>query len=138
LKRLVLDNSVSMAWFFADEANDYTVGVLDALTDHTCLVPSLWSLEASNVLLMGLKRSRCSDADVTRFITLLDALPITTDHRTPQQALHEIFRLAQQYQLTAYDAAYLELAIREGIPLATQDKALIRAAEKTGVQLFTP
>ncbi len=138
MKRLVLDNSVSMAWFFADEANDYTVAVLECLTDHSCHVPSIWSLEASNVLLTGLKRGRCNDADVTRFITLLDALPISTDHRTPEQALHEVFRLAQQYQLTSYDAAYLELAIREGIPLATQDKALVRAAEKAGVHLFAP
>ena len=134
--RFVLDNSVCMAWFFSDEANDYTISILDALTTHTCLVPSLWSLEVANVLLMGQRRRRCNEAECSRFIALLTALPIATDHRTAEQALHDIYRLAQQYRLTSYDAAYLELAIREGLPLATQDKALRQAAQQSGVQLF--
>mgnify|MGYP000424569532 CR=1 FL=1 len=134
--RFVLDNSVCMAWFFADEANNYTTGVLESLATHTCLVPSLWSLEVANVLLMGQRRGRCSEADCARFSALLAALPITTDHRTAEQALHDIFRIARLYRLTAYHAAYLELAIREGVPLATQDKALRQAAQESGSLLF--
>lgn len=125
-----------MAWFFADEANDYTASILDALATHTCLVPSLWSLEVANVMLMGQRRGRCNEADCSRFISLLAALQIATDYRTPDLALHDSYRLAQQYRLTSYDVAYLELAIREGLPLATQDKALRQAAQQTGVHLF--
>ena len=138
MNRLVIDNSVVMSWFFNDEAGPYTEGVLESLSSHMCIVPSIWPLEVANVLLVGQRRGRCSEADAGRFVTLLEALPLSIDGRTSERALHEVYQLAREYSLTSYDAAYLELAMREGIPLATQDKQLRNAASNAGVRIFIP
>ena len=82
------------------------------------------------------RRGRCSEAEATRFVTLLEALPLNVDGRTSDKALHEILQLGREHGLSAYDAAYLELAMREGVPIATQDKALLRAADAAGVVIF--
>jgi predicted nucleic acid-binding protein len=136
MNRFVIDTSVVMAWFFEDEANDYTIAILEKLKTHTCVVPSLWYLEVANTLLSGERRRRSSKTDATRFITLLQALPIETDVLTAEQALTSTLALAREYSLSAYDAAYLELAIRHGIPLATQDKKLKDAVRKAGARIF--
>lgn len=135
MNRFVLDNSVVMAWYFEDEANDYTSAILKNMAESEALVPSIWPLEVANVLLVGERKGRSTEARTSRFIALLDALPIRVDSATSQCALSGILTLGREQRLSAYDAAYLELAMREGLLLATQDKALRRAAEVCGVGL---
>lgn len=136
MSRFVLDNSVVMAWYFEDEANDYTAGILQSLAESEALVPAIWPLEVANVLLVGERKGRSTEARTSRFIALLDALPIRVDAATSQHALSGILTLAREQRLSAYDAAYLDLAMREGVSLATQDKALRRAAAACGVELL--
>lgn len=136
MSRFVLDNSVVMAWYFEDEANAYTSAVLESLAGGDALVPTIWPLEVANVLLVGERKGRSSEARTSRFIALLDALPIRIDAATPQRALSGILTLAGEQRLSAYDAAYLDLATREGLPLATQDQALRSAAKACGVGLL--
>jgi predicted nucleic acid-binding protein len=138
LSRFVLDNSVVMAWYFEDEANDYTSAILQSLAGSEALVPTIWPLEVANVMLVGERRGRSTEARTSRFVALLDALPIRVDVATSQRALSGILTLAREQRLSAYDAAYLDLAMREGLSLATQDQALRRAAEGSGVGLWTP
>lgn len=135
MSRFVLDNSVVMAWYFEDEANDFTASVLQSLASSEALVPTIWPLEVANVLLVGERRGHSTKARTSRFVALLDALPIRVDATTSQHALSGILTLAREQRLSAYDAAYLELAMREGVALATQDQALRRAAEVCGVEL---
>jgi len=136
MNRFVLDTSVAAAWFFEDEAEEYTANVLESLTEWEAVVPSLWSLEVANVLLVAERRGRCSEAEAVRFIELLESLPISTDDDTARRALHGTYQLAREYGLTSYDAAYLELAMRLGEPLATMDRQLADAATKAGVAIF--
>lgn len=135
MKRFVLDASVTVSWFFEDEAGAYTDAVMDSFADHAAVVPSLWSLEVVNVLLVGQRRGRCNEAETIRFIELLKNLPVTLDEETGRRALDHVFQIAREYGLTAYDAAYLELAMRLGLPLASIDRQLQQAATKAGVPL---
>jgi predicted nucleic acid-binding protein len=134
----VLDGSVTVAWFFEDEANAYAVSVEDALAVAHVIVPGLWSLEVTNALLVGERRKRASAATVTEFLRLLSALPIAVDEQTSSRAFADIIRLARTHHLTAYDAAYLEVALRHGLPIATLDNKLRRAAEVAGVERYLP
>lgn len=135
----VLDNSVAMRWLLAsDKSADqkYAIATLQSLQGATALVPTLWHLEAANVLLGAKNKNQLSVADVERFISQLQVLPIQTDPLTSQQAYGSTLSLAQAYNLSSYDAAYLELALREGIPLATLDKDLLKAARKAKVDIY--
>jgi predicted nucleic acid-binding protein len=134
----VLDCSVTMAWCFDDEATPYTDGVRDSLADMRAVVPSIWPLEAANATLMGERRKRLDEARSRRFFVLLEALPIVVDDETSSRAFGDIVHLARTYLLSAYDAAYLELAIRRGLPLACNDGKLKTAALAAGVVLFSP
>lgn len=136
MSRFVLDASVAVSWFFEDEAGEYTATVLESLADWEAVVPSLLPLEVANVLLVAERRKRCSEAEAVRFVELLESLPITTDDDTARRALKSTYQLAREYGLTAYDAAYLELAMRLGAPLATMDRQLADAATKAGVAIF--
>ncbi|MGB8701305.1 MAG: type II toxin-antitoxin system VapC family toxin [Thermosynechococcaceae cyanobacterium] len=138
MSRFVLDCSVSLSWCFEDEANPYADSVLDALQDSSALVPSLWAFEAANALLVAERRNRISSAQSIRAIALLQALPIFTDEVSPHQSMTATLSLARSHGLSAYDAAYLELALREGLALATLDKRLELAAQGCGVILFAP
>lgn len=133
----VLDCSVTMAWCFDDEATPYTDGVRDCLTDHQAVVPSIWPLEAGNATIMGERRGRLDRARSSRFFVLLQALPIVVDDETSSRAFSDIVHLARAHNLSAYDAAYLELAIRRGLPLACLDGKLKTAALAAGVVLFS-
>jgi predicted nucleic acid-binding protein len=128
--QFVLDCSVTMSWCFDDERTDYTDGILENLKDSTAIVPTIWSLEVANVLLLSKKKKRISEIHSANFIDALSTLPITVDPSTSAKAMHSIFVIANQSDLTIYDAAYLELAIREGIPLITLDSKLTQAAKK--------
>lgn len=136
MNRFVLDASVAVSWFFEDEGGEYASTVLESLTKWHAIVPSLWALEVANVLLMAERRKRCSEAEAVRFVELLESLPIVTDDDTPRHALHGVYQHAREYGLSAYDAAYLELAMRFGAPLATLDKQLAEAATKAGVVIY--
>ena len=134
----VLDCSVTMAWCFHDEATPYTDGIRDSLADVRAVVPSLWPLEVANATIVGERRKRLDEARSHRFIVLLEALPIILDEETAARAFGDIAHLARAYQLSSYDAAYLELAIRRGLPLACLDGKLKAAATAAGVLLFDP
>jgi predicted nucleic acid-binding protein len=135
---LVLDCSVTMAWCFADEATLYTDGVRDSLANVRAVVPSLWPLEVANATIVGERRKRLDEARSSRFIALLSGLPIIVDDATADQAFGEIVHLARAHNLSSYDAAYLELAMRRGLPLACLDGKLKAAAVTAGVVLFSP
>jgi len=126
----VLDCSVTMAWCFEDESNNYTDSILENLNSSTAVVPNIWPLEVANVLLLARKSKRITDVQSASFIDALSLLPIIIDSSTLSRAMHSIFALGDKVDLTIYDAAYLELAIREEIPLLTLDNKLIKAAKK--------
>jgi predicted nucleic acid-binding protein len=132
----VLDASVTLAWCFKDEQTPETNALLDKLETVQAFVPGLWSLEIGNILLSACRRQRITYASATEFLTLLNALDIQTDHVTADYGFHDIFLLAHSENLTTYDAAYLELAMRLGLPLATRDKALAEAALRVGVKVL--
>ncbi len=132
----VLDGSVTMAWFFADESSTEADAIENSLTRATVMVPALWLLEVANTLLVGERRKRATQAETTRFLHTLNLLPITVEKQTNIETLTEILSLARKHELTAYDAAYLELALRMNLPIATLDQKLKEAAEACGVPLF--
>lgn len=134
----VLDNSIAMAWSFEDEASDYADAALDRLAHTSALVPVLWPLEVANALLMGERRGRSTEAETRRWLAILASLPITIDPDSNANVWSDTLTLARGHGLTAYDAAYLELDIRRGLPLATIDKKLKKAAEAVGAMLFDP
>jgi predicted nucleic acid-binding protein len=131
--RFVLDCSVALSWCFPDEKTHESDQVLQSLKRGTAIVPSLWFLEVSNALLVGQRRRRVT-ADVARqALTLLGQLPIETDDRSGFSLSSELLTIASQHTLSTYDAAYLELALRLSLPLATLDRQLKTAAEAAGV-----
>ncbi len=133
----VLDGSVTMIWGFEDEADAYAEAILDHMPDLQAHVPSLWHLEVANALLVGERRNRIKPADTARFLAILEAFPITVDDQTVAHAWSDTMHLARAHNLSSYDASYLELAIRLGLPLAAQDGKLKTAAQAMGVPLFT-
>jgi predicted nucleic acid-binding protein len=133
---LVLDASVALGWCFEDEGPG-SIMVLQALRTDEAIVPSIWPLEVGNALLVGERRGRLTSADARRFVELLRGLPITLDLETGDRGLADVLAVARERGLTTYDAAYLELAMRLGIPLATADERLVAAAAAEGVALFT-
>ena len=132
----VLDCFVAMSWCFEDEADAYSDRVLDLLAEGEGHVPNLWLLEVANVLIMAERRGRLAEADSANFIELLRSLPIVVDEEASSQAIGPILASSRAYGLTSYDAAYLELAMRQGLPLATHDKSLRTACKKSGVKLL--
>ena len=133
----VLDCSVTMAWGFDDEATPYTNGVRDRLAHVRAIVPNLWPLEVANAALVGERRGRLDQARSQRFLWLIKQLPIAIDDETSGKAFDEIIHLGRAHQLSAYDASYLELAIRRGLPLACLDGKLKAAAIAVGVSLLS-
>jgi len=133
---LVVDASVALTWCFEDEASPATDAVLDQVKGEGAIVPSLWHLELGNVLLSAERRGRTIQGGVVARLALMAQLPITIDAETAGRAWREILALARAERLTAYDAAYLELAVRRGLPLATKDEALRGAAKRVGVPVL--
>jgi predicted nucleic acid-binding protein len=132
----VVDNSIVMSWCFQDEANQYADAVLDSLSEATALVPSIWPLEVVNVLLVGERKMRISEADSVRFTTLLSQLPIVVEYERLEQIMMDILALARVKKLSSYDASYLDLAMRKDLPLATLDKKLKQAAIAVDVKIL--
>lgn len=135
----VLDASVALLWL-APASNpagvDYAAATLRQLRQGQAVVPSLFALEIANVVAKLEAKALISEADSQPYIQLLKRLNIATDHATTAQALSDSLNLARRYHLSAYDAAYLELALRAGLPLATLDADLAKAATSAGVVLL--
>jgi predicted nucleic acid-binding protein len=133
---LVLDVSLSCAWCFADEANAEAWAILERLQTQRAHVPALWLWETANVLVQAKRRGRISPAAIRTYLGLLEGLPISVDQPSTASAWHDTLALARSHRLTSYDAAYLELALRRSLPLASRDQALQAAARAEGVPLL--
>ena len=129
----VLDASITMAWCFEDEADTLCHQVLLSFKSMKALVPALWLLEVSNVLLVAERKKRIKPADSLRFASLIKTLPIHIDESPP--AITDLLHLGRSHNLSSYDATYLLLAMKNGLPIATQDRDLIKAAQDVGVLL---
>jgi predicted nucleic acid-binding protein len=138
LIEFVLDCSVAISWCLVDEDNDYANAVLDLMPNAEAFVPEIWSLEIANTLLVAERRNRLTVVQSQAAISLLKSLLITIDSLTSAQAFGRTLLLAREQKLASYDAAYLELALRLDLPLATNDKQLIDAALRCQVVLLNP
>jgi predicted nucleic acid-binding protein len=136
LNGLVIDASVALAWCFQDEASDYADDVLVALEGHPVLVPALWPIEITNALLVAERRKRVKESAIRRFVELLEGLTIVMTSQSITESVANILPLAREYGLSAYDAAYLHVALRHGATLATLDNSLQKAGRKAGVRIF--
>lgn len=135
-RQFVLDASIAVAWCFEDEADAKSERVLDLLSaGGEAIVPSIWPLEVANALLVAERRARIAMAQVTALLQRVAGLPISVDPGDTRRAFEQILPLARQQNLTQYDAAYLELAMRRGVALATLDEKLRKAAEGVGAEL---
>jgi predicted nucleic acid-binding protein len=132
----VVDASVALAWCFADEASPAADEILARLQEDDAIAPSIWPLEIANGLRSAERRGRLDEADLPGVRRLLAALPIAVETLGLQRALGEVLPLARALQLTAYDAAYLDLALRTGFALATVDDYLAQAASAAGAELL--
>ncbi|MGQ3047539.1 MAG: type II toxin-antitoxin system VapC family toxin [Niveispirillum sp.] len=130
----VLDASMAASWAFGDESSTLSQQVLIRLTREYAVVPALWWFEMLNIVAMNERRGRLSADLSAEFLALLHGLDIEVDQSTDQAV---ILSLVREYRLTAYDAAYLEPAVRERLPLATFDRELAKAAQQAGVTLLT-
>jgi predicted nucleic acid-binding protein len=134
----VLDGSVALAWYFKDEAEPYADAVAAHFPGVPAIVPAIWPLEVANAVLMGERRKRSTEAQATRWLGYLGSLPIIVDDDGTSRAWSDVLRLARAQSLSAYDAAYLELALRRGLPLATLDDKLKAASATLGVAEYKP
>jgi predicted nucleic acid-binding protein len=127
---------VTLAWYFEDETSEWSEAQLARLhSGDTAVVPQHWQLEVANTILLAARRGRTNRDTPTVFFRSLLALPIRIDSTAREITFRDVFAYAEKYKLTVYDAAYLELAIREGIALATLDNDLRKAAGAAGVLL---
>ena len=132
----VPDASVTLAWYFEDETSEWTEAQLNRFkSGDTAVVPQHWQFEVANAILVAVRRGRTSDDTSAAFFRSLLALPIRVESTSRESVFGDGFAYARKYGLTAYDAAYLELAGREGIALATLDNQLRTAARAAGVSL---
>ena len=131
----VLDASIALAWCFEDEASPLADGVLSRLEDEEAVAPSIWPLEVANGLRSAERRGRIDEREVPGVVRLLTTLPIEVVPNSLDQALGDVLSLARAAGLSTYDAAYLDLALRRGLPLATADEYLSQAAQASGVDL---
>ncbi|MCR4294176.1 MAG: type II toxin-antitoxin system VapC family toxin [Elusimicrobia bacterium] len=133
----VLDSSAALAWALPDEHSSRSEKILARVTEKSSLwIPALWWYEVANVVVMARRRKRLSEAQGARVLELLSLFPLQVDAPPGPAAASRLSQLAQAHSLSAYDAAYLELAERRGLALATFDRDLIRAARAAGVELI--
>jgi predicted nucleic acid-binding protein len=133
---VVLDSSATLAWVYADEITEAIHDVFEQVSESGAWVPGLWKLEVANILEMGVRRGRHGAAFRDSTLTDLALLPLSVDAETDRQAWRGTLQLAERHHLTLYDAAYLELALRRGLPLASLDAELRAAAQTEGVRLL--
>lgn len=137
----MLDASVTMSWLLADgkpSSRDYAQAVLEAMKqpETRAEVPITWGLEIANVIGRAEAKGFLLQAQSEAFLDMLSNIPIVVDQATFSRALGETLNLVRRYRLSSYDASYLELALRAGIPLATLDDDLAKAAKQAGVKRF--
>lgn len=138
MSQWVIDASLALQWFLEDESErGYSLAILARLEDNEALVPVLWFYEVGNGLTMAYRRKRITLDQVVEFLGKVEALPIQVGRQEPGTIL-QLTRLAQAHGLTNYDAAYLDLAARLRLPLATTDRGLRRAAQVVGVEMVVP
>jgi len=133
---LIIDCSITMSWCFADEATAESQQLARSLQQTTALVPAHWFLEVANVLWTTQRKKRISCADAAVFVARLRSIDIEVDHEAAARAFDHILPLCDRHALTSYDAAYLELALRRQLPLASLDKELCSAAASLGIQVL--
>ena len=131
----VLDCSVTMTWLFPDEATKATDRLRDSLVEARAFVPSLWPVEVANVLLAATRRGRIRVDEWPEICAHLDVLPIEIDPISTARVWGAVLELANRHRLSAYDAMYLELAVRMRMPLATLDRALAAAGQAAGIEV---
>lgn len=138
MSQWIVDASLTLQWYRKDEQDrDYGLAVLAGLRENEAVVPFLWIFEVCNALVTAHRRMRIHLQEIDEILDSLSALPITFD-RPELESVLKLPSLALQHELTAYDAAYLEVALRLGLPMATKDKALKRAMANAGVNLVQP
>jgi predicted nucleic acid-binding protein len=137
-ERFVLDGSVALAWYFRDEQDAYADVVASRFPDAEAIVPMIWHLEIANAIIMGERRKRGTIAQAANWLSYLESLSITVDGETGKKAWADTLNLARAQKLSAYDASYLELALRLGLGIATLDKELKTAAKVVGVPIYKP
>lgn len=135
--RFALDASVALAWCFSDERSTYANSVLRSLATGRAVVPPLWPYEMANALLSAERRRRSTSDNTLVWLGFLQQLPITVDEKPVSRSSNSLLGLAREHDVSAYDAAYLELAFRLGLPLATLDRRLQKAARSAGIALYT-
>jgi predicted nucleic acid-binding protein len=137
VSRFVLDNTVTMAWCFAEEATEFTDTQLSRLSDlsDSAIVPALRLYEVVNVTELAVRKGRITQEKADAFLESLGDLPIEVENPTRRRIFVSVRELVGQYQLTAYDASYLELALRRNLPIASSDKPLTKAAHAAGIAL---
>lgn len=136
MNRFVLDASVSLCWCFENQATTYSERIFELMAEGSeARVPFLWPAEMANVLVLAERHKQIAPARVAAQIEAIGQWPIQVDAEGISRAFQQILTLAREYQLTTYDAAYLELAMRDALPLATLDQRLRRAARAVGVAL---
>jgi predicted nucleic acid-binding protein len=133
---VVLDASLTLAWYFEDERTPAADQVLDRVTETGAVVPALWRLEVANGLQVAVRRKRCDAAFRDRAIAELSCLPISLDAETNSFAWTTMLHLADRFKLSLYDACYLELAQRQRVPLGSLDDQLCVAATRLGVEVL--
>jgi predicted nucleic acid-binding protein len=134
--RFVVDNSIVMTWCFQDEMVPYAETVLDSLAEAVAVVPAIWPLEVINVLLVAERNGRLHEADSVRFVSLIGQLPIMVDRSWPERLMRDLLAIGRIHNLSSYDTAYLELAMRQGLPIATLDKRLHQAARRIDLPIL--
>ena len=135
----VLDASVTLAWAFKDEVSPYAAFTVRSVKNARAVVPTIWPLEVTNALVSAVRRGRIDELISNRIRSTLDRLPLDIDSEIAIASHGQrILRLGIDHGLSAYDASYLELAMRRGLPLATQDERLIRAADAAGIDILQP
>ncbi|MEQ1590025.1 MAG: type II toxin-antitoxin system VapC family toxin [Gallionella sp.] len=135
----VIDNSVVMRWFFGDgkpQDMRYARSVLEQLKSDRAIAPSVWGLEVANVITRAESQELVTEARSEAFLEMLTGIAIEVDSTSSQHALTSTLNLARRYKLSSYDASYLELALRQGVALATLDTDLRKAAKKAGVAVL--
>lgn len=132
----VIDASLAMAWCFEDEATPATAALLDRAGEETLAVPAWWHLEITNVLALAERKKRISARQVSDFISLVETFDMEIDGHGHERAFGQLLPLCRSHNLTSYDALYLDLALRRGLPLASLDGSLRAAAKSLGVKLL--
>ena len=114
----------------------YAEAVLDSLTEAVAVVPAIWPLEVINVLLVAERNGRLHEADSVRFVSLIGQLPIMVDRSWPERLMRDLLAIGRIHNLSSYDTAYLELAMRQGLPIATLDKRLLQSARQINLPIL--